>query len=133
MVFTVVPRVLDEVEPFCRSCKKPVRKDCSAAVLAVLSVEVPDDVVEDVDDDPVDAADAVEAVDDVDEEVSALDVPAVVPPRSEINFENAVFNADIVLDDTVEGAPSAVDVSVMSSLLLRSVSREESAATMPRC
>jgi hypothetical protein len=50
VAFTVVPRVLVDVEPLCRSCRKPVRKDCKAAVLAVVSA---DEVV----DEDVDAAD----------------------------------------------------------------------------
>ena len=117
MVFTVVPRVLVDVEPLCRSCKKPVRKDCKAAVLAVVSAD------DDVDDDVGAAAD----------DVPVLEVPEVVPPRSAINFENAVFNSEIALDDTVEGAPSAVEESVISSLLLISLMSDESADVRPRC
>lgn len=72
MAFTVVPRVLVDVEPLCRSFRKPVRKDCKAAVLAVVSVD--------------------EDVDAAADDVPVLELPDVVPPRSAINFENAVFN-----------------------------------------
>jgi hypothetical protein len=135
VAFTVVPRVLDGVEPVCRSCKKLDRKDCRAAVLLPESVDVPDAapaaaVVDPVAVDPVDAVDAVDVADG---DVPVLEVPEVVPPRSAINFENAAFNAEIVLDETVEGAPSAVEVSVSNSLLLKSLTSDVSAATMPLC
>jgi hypothetical protein len=118
LVFTALPRVLDDEEPFCRSCKKPVRKDCSAAVLA----EVPVDDADAVDAvDAVDAAvDAVAAVDAADDDVpvfevlEVLEVPDVLPPRSAINFENAELSSDIALDATVAGAPSAVEVELIS-------------------
>jgi hypothetical protein len=118
VVFTVTPRVLVDVEPLCRSCKKPVRKDCKAAVLAVVSA-----------DDDVDAAD--DAAADDDDDVPVLELPDVVPPRSAINFENAVFNSEIALDDSVEGAPAGVEELVVGSLLLSSLMREESADVSP--
>jgi hypothetical protein len=115
LVFTALPRVLDDEEPFCRSCKKPVRKDCSAAVLAEVPVDDADAV------DAVDAAvDAVAAVDAADDDVpvfevlEVLEVPDVLPPRSAINFENAELSSDIALDETVAGAPSAVEVELIS-------------------
>jgi hypothetical protein len=123
--------VLDGVEPVCRSCKKLERKACRAAVLLVESVDVPDDAAAAVVD-PV-AVDPADAVDAADEDDPVLEVPEVVPPRSAINFEKAAFNAEIVLDETVDGAPSAVDVSVSNSLLLRSLTSDVSAATMPLC
>lgn len=113
-MFTVVPRVLDDVEPLCRSVRKPERKDCRAVVSAVPPV----------DDAPVDA---------VEEDVPVLDVPEVVPPKSEINFENAVFNAEMVLDDTVDEPPCAVEALVKSSLLLKSLTSAVSAAVIPLC
>lgn len=119
-MFTVVPRVLVDVEPLCRSCKKPVRKDCKAAVLAVVSAD--DGVNEDVD-----------AADGDDDDVPVLELPDVVPPRSAINFENAVFNSEIALDETVEGAPAAAEELVISSLLLSSLMREESADVSGLC
>jgi hypothetical protein len=117
VVSTVVPRVLDDVEPLCRFCKKPARKACKAAVLAVGSA-----------DDDVD-----EAADPAADDVPVLELPEVLPPSSAINFENAVFNAEIALDDTVDGAPSAEDESVMSSLLPSSVTRDASADVSPLC
>ena len=42
MVLTLVPKTLNELLPlFCRSCRKPMRKDCSA------EVELDDSVLED--------------------------------------------------------------------------------------
>jgi hypothetical protein len=116
--------VLDDEEPFCRSCKKPVRKDCRAAVLA----EVPVDDADAADDD-VPELEVLE----VPELPELLAVPDVVPPRSAINFENAELSSDIALDETVEGAPSAVEVELISWLLLKSLMSEVSAAVMPRC
>ena len=127
MVLTALPRVLVEVEPLCRSCKKPERKDCRAAVLA----EVPADEelaeleeVAELEDAADDAADDAEPV---------LELPDVVPPRSAINFENAVFKSEITVEDTVAGAPSAVDVSVTNSLLLKSLMSDVSAAVIRDC
>lgn len=102
-----MPRVLVDVEPLCRSCKKLERKDCSADVPAV-----------------------VPADDEADEDEPVLELPDVVPPRSAINFENAVFKSEMVVEDTVEGAPAAVDVSVTSSLLLKSLMSDVSAAVI---
>ena len=121
-----MPRVLVDVEPLCRSCKKLERKDCSAAVLAEVSA---DDELDELDEaDVVDEVDEPEDAADDDEPV--LELPDVVPPRSSINFENAVFKSEITLEDTVEGAPSAVDVSVISSLLLKSLMSDVSAAAI---
>jgi hypothetical protein len=104
----VLPRVLG-LEPLCRDCKNPLRKDCSAATPAV----------------------AVSA-DDV-ELLLLADVPAVVPPRSEINLENAVLSVVRLLDDRVEGAPAAVDVALINWLLPSSWISDVSAEVMLCC
>lgn len=118
-----MPRVLVEVEPLCRSCKKPERKDCRAAVLA----EVP------ADEELAELEEVAELEDAADDAEPVLELPDVVPPRSAINFENAVFKSEITVEDTVEGAPSAVDVSVTNSLLLKSLMSDVSAAVIRDC
>ena len=120
---TALPRVLVEVEPLCRSCKKPERKDCRAAVLA----EVP------ADEELAELEEVAELEDAADDAEPVLELPDVVPPRSAINFENAVFKSEITVEDTVAGAPSAVDVSVTNSLLLKSLMSDVSAAVMRDC
>ncbi len=104
------------MEPFCRSCKKLLKKDCKAAV--------------------PDWADAVAVpVEPVVAEAPAgvVDDPAVVPPKSVISLENAVFNAVRVLADTLEDEPEAADVALTSWLLLKSLTSEVSAAMRPCC
>ena len=107
---------VEELEPFCRSCKKLLKKDCKAAV--------------------PDWADAVAVpVEPVVAEapVVLVGVPAVVPPKSVISLENAVFNAVRVLADTLEDEPEAADVALTSWLLLKSLTSEVSAAMRPCC
>ena len=115
-----MPRVLVDVEPLCRSCKKLERKDCSAAVLSVVPV----------DDELEDTAALEDAAED---DEAALELPDVVPPKSAINFENAVFKSEMTVEDTVEGALFVADVFVTSSLLLRSLMRDVSAVVSLLC
>jgi hypothetical protein len=57
---------------------------------------------------------AVEDVVDEDDAPLLLELPEVVPPRSDISLENAVLSSVKLLDEMVEGAPSAVEVALMS-------------------
>jgi hypothetical protein len=122
--------------PFCRSCKKLLRNDCSAAV--------PDwpEAAELVGAAVVPAAAAVlgaavvaEAVlpAAVDAPLLLADVDEVVPPKSVISLENAVFSAATVLADTPEDEPAAAVVALTSSLSLKSLTKEVSAAMRPCC
>ena len=101
-----MPSVLaDDPEPlFCRFCKKPVRKDCSAAMpvsvaslTSVLSLA---------------AADALALVAAAEVELAA--VPDVVPPRLATRVENALLKVESVLADKFDGAPAALDVALRS-------------------
>jgi hypothetical protein len=127
--------LVDVLGPFCKSCRKLLRNDCSAAVpdwpeaaelvgaavvpaAAVLGAAVVAEAV------PPAAADAPPLLADVD---------VVVPPRSVISLENAVFSAATVLADTPEDEPEAAVVALTSSLSLKSLTKEVSAAMRPCC
>jgi hypothetical protein len=120
---TPLPSVLVELlEPFCRSCRKPLRNDCNAAVDVDASVAVvPDAVLTGVPDVP-----------DVLPAVALAPVPAVVPPRSATSWENAVFNADRVLEEILDPL-EPVDVALTSWLSERSLTSEVKAAIRPCC
>src|SRR5882757_7104916 len=102
--------------PFCRSCRKVDKKDCSKAVLVdeAPAVVVPFD--------PVAAPDVP---------VPVVDVPEVVPPKSPISLANAAFKLDSFLDDDCEGVPAAEDVVPAAWLLPKSLMSAVSSATMP--
>ena len=135
---TLFPVEVDE--PFSRLDKKLDRKDWSAAVpFAVVEEVVDEDVVgevdvdadeddEDEDDEDEDEDEDADEGDDADDDPLVLDVPDVVPPRSAISLENAVFSAVKLLDEMVEGAPSAVEVAPMSWLLPKSLMSDVIAA-----
>jgi len=62
-----------------------------------------------------------------------LDEPDVVPPRSATSLENAVLSSVKLLDELAEGAPSAVEVALMSWLLPKSWMSDVIAAVIPDC
>jgi len=112
----VPPRVLVELFWPCRSCRKLLRNDCSAAVEEV-AADAP-------------AADDPLAVDELlAAAAAAADVPlepACVPPRSAINLPNAEFNCDSVFDDKPE-----LLAPVSTWLLVKSLMTACSAPMMP--
>lgn len=71
----------------------------------------------------------------VDEDVEplVLDEPDVVPPRSAISLENAELSSLKLLDEMVEGAPSAVEDALMSWLFPKSLMSDVIAAVIPDC
>jgi hypothetical protein len=91
--------------PLCRFCRRLLRKACNEAV--------PDCGL------PF-AAELLEAFED-----------AVVPPKSLINLVNAEFKFAKALEERFAGVPAAVDVALMTWLLLKSLISALSSATIP--
>jgi hypothetical protein len=98
-----------------RFWRKPLRKDCNAAVPAPLVAAA-----------PLLAGVLASAVLD-----AVLPLDAALPPKSEISFENDEFNVEIVWEDSVDDPPSAALELLTSSLLPTSVMSDCNERMMP--
>lgn len=120
-MLTTLPRVLVELPPPSRSCRKLPKNDCSAAVplVAPPAAVLPDALV-------VAAEVAVP--------VAAGEVPSVVePPRSLINLVNAVFRVETVPAERFDDEPDAAALLLTSALFVKSLISDFNAEMMSGC
>ena len=63
--------------------------------------------------------------------VAVADALEAGPPKSAINLANAAFKDDSALDDRFAGVPAAVDVTLTTLLLLKSLISAANSAARP--